>query len=214
LNCASCENGSIPRERALMLALISLRSNWRELAIHESSPTFRGISALLRRECSGYVPTYCFPPDVPLERRGGFRHEDLEQQTFGEAIFDLVITLDVMEHVFRPELVYREVWRTLRPSGIYLHTTPIYKDQVDAISCRAIRNSDGSVQHLAEPEYHGDPINSDGTLCTFHFGYDLAAAITEWAPFDVEIRRYDDRTHGIIGEFTEVIICRKRAQGE
>jgi hypothetical protein len=31
--------------------------------------------------------------------------------------------------------------------------------------------------------------------------------------FDVESRRFNDRTHGIVAEFTEVIIYRKRPTG-
>jgi hypothetical protein len=26
---------------------------------------------------------------------------------------------------------------------------------------------------LLEPEYHGDPLSSDGILCFYHFGWDL-----------------------------------------
>ena len=45
---------------------------------------------------------------------------------------------------------------------------------------------------------------------TFHYGYDLIELISEWTPFDVEIRRFSDRTHGIVAEYTDVIICMRR----
>jgi hypothetical protein len=45
--CVRC--GSIPRERALMAAIQTFRPSWRKLAIHESSPGFRGVSPMLRR---------------------------------------------------------------------------------------------------------------------------------------------------------------------
>ncbi|WP_262296545.1 hypothetical protein [Microvirga sesbaniae] len=71
---------------------------------------------------------------------------------------------------------------------------------------------------MEEPEYHGNPADpSDpegGSLVTYRYGYDVADLIAEWAPFDVEIRRFNDRTHGIIAEFTEVIVCRKRQTKE
>src|SRR5260221_14685021 len=45
--CTRC--GSIPRDRALMATIRSLRPNWHQLTIHESSPGFRGVSPLLKR---------------------------------------------------------------------------------------------------------------------------------------------------------------------
>ena len=57
----------------------------------------------------------------------GFRNEDLEALTFPDASFDLTVTLDVMEHVNQPDVVLREVARTLRPGGAYLFTVPTYK---------------------------------------------------------------------------------------
>ena len=48
-----------------------------------------------------------------------------EVQTFKSETFDLVVTQDVMEHVFRPDLVYQEIHRKLRQGGFYIHTAPI-----------------------------------------------------------------------------------------
>jgi hypothetical protein len=74
---------------------------------------------------------------------------------------------------------------------------------------RASLASDGSIIHHFEPEYHGNPVDPHGSLVTFHYGYDLADLIAEWTLFEVEIRRYNQRSAGIVGEFTEVLICRK-----
>jgi SAM-dependent methyltransferase len=208
LFCLSCERGSIPRERALMLTIESLAPQWRTLRIHESSPSERGVSLRLRRECPAYIATQFFPNITLGAQHAGVRCEDLEHQTFADESFDLVITQDVMEHVFEPALVYREIWRTLRPRGLYLHTTPIYKQRVSSMR-RAAKLADGSIRYLARREYHGNPIDDQGSLVTWHYGYDLPDLIVNWAPFDVEVRRFHDRRHGVLGEFTEVIACRK-----
>ena len=52
-------------------------------------------------------------------------------------------------------------------------------------------------------------IDPNGSLVTFHYGYDLADKIAQWTPFEVEIRRFNQRHLGIVAEFTEVIICKK-----
>jgi SAM-dependent methyltransferase len=208
LICQSCPGGSIPRERAIMRVMRELAPDWKQRSIHEGSPSSRGASVILARDCVDYAPTQ-FYPDVPRGTyRDGVRCEDLERQTFDDESFDLVITQDVMEHIFHPDRACREIWRTLKPGGLYLHTTPIYKDRVTT-ERRASIGTDGKVVHLAEPEYHGNPIDPKGSLVTFHYGYDLADLIAEWTPFDVEIRRFHQRSGGIIAEFSEVVICRK-----
>lgn len=140
----------------------------------------------------------------------GFRNENLENQTFKDESFDLVISLDVMEHVFCPDKVYSEIYRTLKKGGYYLHTFPIRKYLVDAVTPLARRSLDGAVHHLSDvPEYHGNPIDAKGSLVTYDYGYDISKQIAQWAPFDVRIVRFWDQAHGIIGEYTEVIVCRK-----
>lgn len=205
LICRNCPGGSIPRERALMKVVRELVPDWRERTIHESSPGGRGASVVLARDCPGYLASQYFPGAEPGSFRGAVRSENLERQTFADATFDLVITQDVMEHVFDPAAAYREIHRTLKPGGMHIHTTPIYKDLVRS-ERRAALNDDGSVQHISEPEYHGNPIDDSGSLVTFHYGYDIADLIAEWTGADVEIRRYNDRTSGIVAEFSEVIV--------
>jgi SAM-dependent methyltransferase len=206
LLCTRCR--SIPRERALALVLNERFPNWRALKIHESSPEPRGISGKLARECGAYVATQFYPDMTPGLSRNGCRNENLEKQTFADASFDLVITLDVMEHVNEPAACMREIWRTLRRTGAYLFTAPTYKDMM--ASERAARfNSDGVIEHFREPEYHGNPVNPRGALVTFRYGYDLPELIRSWANFDTRVYRFHDERHGLIGEFTEVYLCQR-----
>ena len=207
LLCSSC--GSIVRERAVALVLNEVMPDWRRAAIHESSPGNRGIAAKMKREAPLYIASHYWPGQVLGRRINGFRNENLEAQTFADNSLDLVISLDVMEHVFDPAAVYCEVYRTLKPGGIYLHAFPIRKWQVQGAVRRAELGADGAVRHLVEPEYHGNPIDASGSLVTFDYGYDISRQIAEWAPFNVRISRFWDPQHGIIGEYTEVVICRK-----
>jgi SAM-dependent methyltransferase len=208
LFCSGC--GSIPRERALALVLDRRFPDWRGYAIHESSPADRGISAKLARDCPGYVASQFFPGEPLGATVRGFRNENLEALSFPEASFDLTVSLDVMEHVNQPDQVLREVRRTLRPGGAYLFTVPTYKGKV-ASERRAFYRPDGGVDHLAEPEYHGNPVSDAGSLVTFHYGYDFAELISAWSGLDVEIVRFHDHRHGVIGDFTEVYLATRPA---
>jgi SAM-dependent methyltransferase len=208
LFCSGC--GSIPRERALALVLEHRFPGWRELAIHESSPADRGISVKLARECPGYVASQFFPGEPPGATVRGFRNENLEGLSFPDAAFDLTVTLDVMEHVNQPDVVLREISRTLKPGGAYLFTVPTYKARVIS-ERRAHYRPDGTVQHFAEPEYHGNPVDDAGSLVTFHYGYDFAELIAAWSGLDAEVVRFHDHRHGVIGDFTEVYLATRRA---
>lgn len=201
LICEACH--SIPRERAAALMLSRLRPNWRDLEIHECAPEPRGFSVNLRQHCTAYVASNFFP-DLPLGMvHLGHRNENLEAQTFADASFDIVVALDVLEHVNRPDDAVAEIARTLRPGGLFLFSTPTYKGKVSS-ERRALRRPDGTVEHLAEPEYHGNPINAEGSPVTFHYGYDLARAVFGWSMLDVEVVRFHNHHYGIIGEFTEL----------
>lgn len=209
LKCSGC--GSIPRERALAVVLDREVPTWRDAAIHESSPNRqRGISAKLRRECERYTPTHFFPAEELGATARGVRNENLEHQTFPNESFDVVVTLDVMEHVGEPADVCREVHRTLRPGGRYIFTAPTFKGRIESEQ-RARYLPDGTPEHLVEPpEYHGNPIDPEGSLVTFHYGYDLPELIHRWSGLDVEVVRFHDHHHGIIGDMTEVYVCTKR----
>jgi SAM-dependent methyltransferase len=205
LICSICH--SIPRERALCFALNRISPEYTEKVIHESSPTDRGISKKLRETCSNYLNSQFFA-NSKEKLVGNFYNINLENQDFPDDMFDIFISLDVLEHVFDPQKAIAEIYRTLKAGGVAIMTFPIIKSQVDAFTPRAVL-SDGVVQYLAEPEYHGNPIDENGSLVTVDYGYDIHIKIAEWSEFNVEIIRYCRRDIAVIGEFTEVIVLYK-----
>jgi len=199
--CTRCE--SLPRERALMLALATSFPDWRRLRIHESSPGMPS-SAKLARECRRYVATHFFPHVRPGRAHRGFRCEDLAAMTFDDASFDLVVTQDVLEHVMDPEAAFREVARTLRPGGAHVFTVPIQPGLARS-ERRAWRDeATGEIRHAGEPEFHGNPIDEQGSLVTMHYGADLARWIDRASGTHTRVLRVADAHLGLLGEFLEV----------
>jgi SAM-dependent methyltransferase len=213
LVCASCpkRRGSVARERAVAYVLRRIRPNWRELVIHESSPANRGVSLMLRQEARRYLPSQFWPERPVGQRYGDFWNINLEDQNIADQAVDIFVSLDVLEHVFDPAQAFREIHRTLKPGGVSICTFPIEKSQVAAFDMRA-ELRDGHVVHLAEPEYHGNPLKpAEGSLVTIRYGYEIHAQIAEWADFDVSIARFANKRAGILGEYTEVVVCEKPA---
>jgi hypothetical protein len=210
--CERCE--SLPRERALMVALQTRFPDWRRLRIHESSPEMRGLSAKLARECPGYVPSQ-YDPTVPfgaLEPGGRWRSEDLERQTFETGSFDVVITQDVFEHIFDPDAAFREVQRTLRPGGAHLLTTPLVRAEA-ASRQRAERAADG-VRHLEPPEFHGNPMSSDGSLVTWDWGYDIVDRIRACTGDEAWRIMVTVPALGMVAAYLDVILVERRSKAD
>ena len=202
--CERC--GSLPRQRALIQVIEDLFPNWREVEIYEASPS-GPASDRLCRDCPRYLASYCYPGVAPGSIHQGFRCEDLEALTFPDARFDLVVTQEVFEHVLDYRKGFREVMRTVRPGGAHVFTTPKYRG-LRRTEDRAVRR-EGVVLHLCEPEYHGNPIDSAGSLVTVHYGDDINEII--WnetrCPTSAYIIR-EERT-GTIAEFMDVFVTRK-----
>lgn len=205
--CQHCN--SQPRERALFSVLTQLRPDWRSLKIHESSPG-TAASHRLRDQAKGYLASQ-YDPSIPwgsTHSQGGWRSEDLERQTFADASFDLVITQDVMEHVFAPDLAMAEIARTLKPGGMHICTVPIVNKDKPSVR-RAARRADGSVENLLEPVYHGNPMDPNGSLVTVDWGYDIADYWDAASGLSTTIWTIEDLGRGIRAEYIEVLVSRK-----
>ena len=205
--CELCH--SIPRERALMEVIRSWFPGWRNMYVHESSPGNRGASAKLSRECRNYVASQ-YDPSLgfgKIHPTLHYRSEDLEHQTFPDQCFDLVITQDVFEHIFDADAAFREIARTLKPGGAHVFTVPLVnKDR--ATQRWASRASNGNIIYHGEPEYHGNPVSVDGSLVTWHWGFDIVDRIEEVSGMKSNIVRLDDLDLGISAEYNEVIVSR------
>lgn len=204
--CIHCD--SIPRERALMLTIKNEYPDWERLKIHESSPGNRGHSLLLKSKTKDYTETQFFTQKELGSSVDGFRNENLENQTFDDASFDLVVTSDVMEHVYHPEKAFSEIHRTLKPGGAHIFSVPII-NRHQPTQRWANLGKDGSPEFLFEPEWHGNPIDKKGAPVTMHWGFDIVDYIKEHTGAESEIVYIDNLDFGIRAQFIEIIVTRK-----
>jgi SAM-dependent methyltransferase len=164
----------------------------------------------LRARFPQTVGSEYFGADVaPGAEVGGYRHEDLERLSFEDDAFDVVLSFDVLEHVADAESSFRECLRCLKPGGVLLFTAPFTVDR-EEYTIRAVRKADGSIEHLAEPEYHGNPIDPEGgSLCFRYFGWRLLADLESYGFDDPHAVLYWSRDLGYLGAEQILFVARK-----
>jgi len=201
--CLRCN--SVPRARALMLLVQLTCPDWRTQDVYESSPA-AALSAKLSNDSGSYTWSHF----VPTQPRGSvvdnLRSENLECLTFEDEQFDIVITQDVFEHVLRPDLAFREIARVLRPGGRHVFTVPLYQRPTTLV--RATPGPDGPLLSLPA-EYHGDPVNENGSLVVREWGDDIVDFVKEHSDMDTERHAFSDRQLGLDGEFLDVLVSAK-----
>jgi SAM-dependent methyltransferase len=111
-----------------------------------------------------------FIDDCPLGRMSdGVLCQNLENLTFPDERFDLIISEDVFEHVKDYRRGFSEVYRVLKKNGLHIFSIPFYFDK----KTEELFSLNHGKYELREPiEYHGDPIRGKIPAYT-HFGYDL-----------------------------------------
>lgn len=109
-----------------------------------------------------------------LGGHGRIRFEDVTRLSMPDACLDAVVSFDVLEHVPDYHAALGEFARVLKPGGRLILTAPFIAANETTI-VRARTDAAGGIEHLMEPEYHGDPV-AGGILCFYHFGWDLTDA--------------------------------------
>ena len=207
--------GCVTRERAIAHAVFTFYSKrqFSSLVVHEAAPTSRGLSYWLKNCVPNvnYVRSG-FWPDKPFGSKvGDLVNCDLSNQCFGSNLFDIVLHLDVLEHVFDPWKALQECVRTLKPGGRMFFTVPIEPGRLKTEQVAFLDNQ-GEISIIGKPEYHGNPQRpEDGALVTYRYGFDLPRQILSRLRCDVELYSYQSRAKGSIGTHTEVFVVSKPA---
>ncbi|MDH5647949.1 MAG: class I SAM-dependent methyltransferase [Candidatus Heimdallarchaeota archaeon] len=204
--CSSCN--SIPRDRALRRILTKYFPDWKEKLVVEFAPS----NGLIKQAASNYLGSQYYPNLKLGKVINGYRNENLEETTFEDNSIDIIIHLDVMEHIFRPDKAVQEMSRILKPKGAAIFTFPIYKD-LERSKCRAKLSESGEIIHILPEEYHGNPVGDGKSLVTWHYGQDILSLFEEWINNNnIDVERFNEQfpDMGIEGEFLDVFVIKKR----
>jgi len=195
--CESC--GLNSRMRALYDFLknrIHIETDMRAYIAEEVTPFFRKLKSVLPK----LMGSEFIGPNIQSGKKvpsGKFlkriRHEDLTNLSFENNSFDLMITLDVFEHIPNFQSAFQESYRILDSNGLLVFTIPFFFDRENT-TIRATIDHKGEINHILPPEIHGNPVSKEGSLCFQNFGWDIldslrqagfkeAKASLYWAPW-------------------------------
>jgi SAM-dependent methyltransferase len=147
-------------------------------------PLAEVLRRYLRTTCSEYFD------DVPSgEFWDGIRCEDVQQLSFDDSSFDLVISEDVFEHVRDYRKGFEEIRRVLRPGGHHIFSVPL---GISHPTLSRYPTEHGADVPVLPEERHGDPIRGSIAVHT-SFGHD-SVSILQGLGFEarLETARPDD----------------------
>lgn len=176
-NCSNCHANSRNRHLAKILCYIfavgepysleRLVAARPDLCVYEAQAS--GAIHIQLKQLSNYKCSEYFTDVAPGSlSNDGILSQDIQNLSFTDCSFDLVITQDVFEHIRDPQLAFREIYRVLKPGGYHIFTVPWNKEQ------KTVRRVelDGANDVFVLPRMvHEDGIR-DGLVYT-DFGYDL-----------------------------------------
>jgi len=205
--CIRCM--SIPRERALIAALNKYYPEWPGLRIHESSPNDSSASRLLKNKCRDYTGSQYYRDKPKGEIVSGYINQDLEELTFKDESFDIIITQDVFEHINNPVKAFREIHRTLKQGGAHIFTVPVI-NRFNKTERWGEFDDSGRIKFFRTPEYHGNPVDPQGSPVTFHWGFDIINLIKECTGMETMVEDNYDLSLGLSARYLEVFVSVKR----
>ncbi len=207
--CLFCK--SIPRQRALMKVLETEVPAWRNLRIHESSPSGPTFH-VLKQQCSQYTYSYWYEEKALGESLEGdiVTNQNLENMIFEDNVFDVFLTQDVLEHVNEPDKVFPEIARVLKKGGVHIFTTPLYPFRK---TISRIQMERGKRECVLPPIYHMNPVDQNGSLVTYEWGYDFLDLIDKNVGMESKIIEFpnskENFENGLEADFLQVIVSKK-----
>jgi SAM-dependent methyltransferase len=135
-----------------------------------------------------------FIPQINKE----INNEDLTKLSFKDNQFNVVISLEVLEHIPDYKTALKEIYRVLKSGGTFVFSVPfLVNSQKNIIRAKIIN---GVTEHLLPPEYHGDPVDNAGCLCFYHFGWEILEDLRTLGFSDVGVYTYSSVEFGYLGD--------------
>jgi hypothetical protein len=134
------------------------------------------------------------------------RNEDVQNTSFLNNYFDLIISTEVFEHVPRPYVGFSEIYRILKPGGKHIFTVPFSVNDYQDNKLAEIFNN--KLRFFKKPVFHGDPVRKEGIPVFTIFGLEMVDKLCQIG-FSVAVKVIYAPEWGIIGKESIYFVATK-----
>jgi hypothetical protein len=208
LECPHCRLNNRMRAAVHLLTETGLKHPVGRVYMSEqTTPLYRELCAQLPNGVVGseFLGTDRVPGSIDEH---GIRHESVCHLSFEDGSFSAILSFDVLEHVPDYRKALSEMCRCLEPGGRFVLSVPFRPDSASNL-VRARLGADGQPIHLLPPEYHGDPMRTEGCLAYYHFGWQLLDELRDAGFDNVRTLFYWSRAYGYLGSDQLLILANK-----
>lgn len=167
VNCIRC--GATPPIMSIVGVLKELVGNdLNRKTVYEMSASGSLYKYLFNNSENFYCSEF-FEDIEPGNIKNGIECQDVQALAFNNDFFDIVTCTEIFEHVPSDVKGFTEIYRCLKPHGIFLFIVPLQEHPTVE---RAVLIN-GKIIHKLQPEYHYDPLRDDKCLCFRNYGPDI-----------------------------------------
>lgn len=145
--------------------------------LHIYEPGTIGPFRRLLKKLPNYQQSDYYPEAQRSRAPINVPHQNLEELTFSDETFDLVITADILEHVRAPGRAFSEIARILKPNGYHVFTVPLQEPLAERTVVRVDASGETDIP-LMEERYHGNGKGGRSLVYT-DFGLDIVQTLAD-----------------------------------
>lgn len=132
----------------------------------------------LKRTSKNFTSSEYFDDVTCGDYYKGVQCQDVQRLTYPSESFDICTSTEVFEHVPNDSKGFSEIYRVLKPNGIFVFTVPIHNGYKTIERAKVMSN--GKIQHTLPPEFHRNPLRGHKKILAFrNYGYDIVDKLIE-----------------------------------
>ena len=200
----SSATGSVAKERALGLVLTHVISIMQQVTYNcltevkslsvWNTRTYGSVDKFLRKHkdyaSSEILPKARFSSGTIVD---GIRYENLEDPSFADSMFDIIISSDVMEHLQRPYVAHKKLFNALKPGGAHVFTTLFSPNSVND---KIMAFPNNTAPEGSTLQYSFNKFYPNGWIIHNKFGQEMLRHLCSIG-YDVIVHRVKNRQRGV-----------------
>ena len=194
----------VSRQRAVLYTLVRLAKEHQTLVSRHAKiyapEALTSFALYMRGRYPKFIGSEYAETKAERHRIFPILHQDLQNLSFLNDSFDLIVSNDVFEHVPDLDKALSECSRILNPNGYLVATFPFASNKEVGVRKAILENN--TVKHLTTPEFHGNPMDPDKGSLVFEVpGWDLVNRAIAAGFADAHFTFVSSQTHGIIAKY-------------